>query len=86
MKWLVYAANRSKNYKIVMATKKQKKAEGASKIKIQYYRSTIAFPTKQKDIVRSLGLHKLNQIVERPDTPSMRGAVAKVPHLLRIVE
>ena len=58
----------------------------AAKIKIQYYRSTIAFPAKQKDIVRSLGLRKLNQIVERPDTPSMRGAVAKVPHLLRIIE
>ncbi len=69
-----------------MATKKQNKAAGAAKIKIQYYRSTIAFPTKQKDIVRSLGLRKLNQVVERPDTPSMRGAVAKVPHLIRIIE
>ena len=69
-----------------MATKKQKKDAGAAKIKIQYYRSTIAFPTKQKEIVRSLGLRKLNQVVERPDTPSMRGAVAKVPHLLRIIE
>jgi large subunit ribosomal protein L30 len=65
--------------------RKAKSAE-ASKIKIQYYRSTIAFPSKQKEIVRSLGLRKLNQTVERPDTPSMRGAVAKVPHLLRIVE
>ena len=37
-------------------------------------------------MVRSLGLTKLNQIVERTDSPSMRGAVAKVPHLLRIVE
>jgi large subunit ribosomal protein L30 len=68
-----------------MATKKQKEA-AAAKIKIQYYRSTIAFPSKQKEIVRSLGLRKLNQIVERPDTASMRGAVAKVPHLLRIIE
>ena len=55
-------------------------------IRIQYYRSTIACPTKHKDIVKSLGLYKLNQIVERPDTPSMRGAVAKVPHLIRIIE
>ena len=55
-------------------------------IRIQYFRSTIAFPQKQKEIVRSLGLRKLNQIVERPDTPSMRGAVEKVPHLLRIIE
>ena len=70
-----------------MATKKQsKKAAAAEKIRIQYYRSTIAFPKTQKEIVRSLGLRKLNQIVVRPDTASMRGAVAKVPHLLRIIE
>jgi large subunit ribosomal protein L30 len=70
-----------------MATKKQTKKEViAAKIKIQYYRSVIAFPRKQKDIVRSLGLRKLNQIVERPDTASMRGAVEKVPHLIRIIE
>jgi len=68
-----------------MAKKKTENA-AAAKIKIQYYRSTIAFPTKQKEIVKSLGLRKLNQVVERPDTPSMRGAVAKVPHLLRIIE
>ncbi|MFM8393086.1 MAG: 50S ribosomal protein L30 [Acidobacteriota bacterium] len=56
------------------------------KIRIQWYRSIIATPEKHKVIVRSLGLTKLQQIVERPDTPSIRGMVAKVPHLLRIVE
>jgi large subunit ribosomal protein L30 len=60
-------------------------APGAT-IKIQWYRSTIATPRAHKEIVRSLGLTKLNQVVERPDTPSMRGAVKKVPHLLRIIE
>jgi large subunit ribosomal protein L30 len=60
--------------------------EAQSKIRIQYYRSFIAAPKTHKSIVRSLGLRKLNQIVERPDTDSMRGTVAKVPHLLRIVE
>ncbi|PWT91469.1 MAG: 50S ribosomal protein L30 [Blastocatellia bacterium] len=55
-------------------------------IKIQYYRSFIAAPKSHKEIVRSLGLRKLNQVVERPDNDSMRGAVNKVPHLLRIVE
>lgn len=55
-------------------------------IRIQYYRSFIAAPKTHKQVVRSVGLTKLNQIVERPDTPSMRGVVAKVPHLLRIVE
>jgi len=55
-------------------------------IKIQYYRSFIATPKTHKTIVRSLGLTKLNQIVERPDNASMRGVVAKVPHLIRIIE
>jgi large subunit ribosomal protein L30 len=58
----------------------------SQKIRIQYYRSFIATPKTHKVIVRSLGLTKLNQIVERPDTDATRGAVAKVPHLLRIVE
>jgi large subunit ribosomal protein L30 len=58
----------------------------AGTIRIQYYRSFIAAPKTHKQMVRSLGLTKLNQIVERPDSASMRGAVAKVPHLLRILE
>jgi large subunit ribosomal protein L30 len=70
-----------------MATKKKtEKAAAPAKIRIQYYRSGIAFPKTQKRVVACLGLKKLNQIVERPDTPSMRGAVLKVPHLLRIIE
>ncbi|HYG09997.1 MAG TPA: 50S ribosomal protein L30 [Pyrinomonadaceae bacterium] len=68
-----------------MAEQNQEQASGGT-IRIQYYRSFIAFPKTQKEIVRSIGLTKMNQIVERPDTPSMRGVVAKVPHLLRIVE
>jgi large subunit ribosomal protein L30 len=55
-------------------------------IKIQYYKSTIGYSKKQKEIVRSLGITKLNQTVTRPDNASMRGIVAKIPHILRIVE
>lgn len=71
-----------------MAEKRTKKSEQATtgKIRIQYYRSFIATPKTHKQMVRSLGLTKLNQIVERPDNASMRGAVAKIPHLLRIVD
>jgi large subunit ribosomal protein L30 len=65
--------------------KKTEQADGET-IRIQYYRSFIATPKTHKQIVRSVGLTKLNQIVERPDTDSMRGVVAKVPHLLRIIE
>ena len=63
-----------------------KQQEGGGRIRIQYYRSAIGFPKTQKEIVRSVGFTKLNQIVERPDTPSMRGVVQKVPHLIRIIE
>ncbi|MBA3712992.1 MAG: 50S ribosomal protein L30 [Pyrinomonadaceae bacterium] len=66
--------------------KEQAGGDGGGKIRIQYYRSFIAAPKKHKEIVRGVGLTKLNQIVERPDDASMRGVVAKVPHLLRIVE
>ena len=69
-----------------MAKAKENKGDSQSTIKIQWYRSTIATPKGHKELVRSLGLTKLNQIVERPDTASMRGMVKKVPHLLRIVE
>jgi large subunit ribosomal protein L30 len=67
-----------------MAKKAEKKDGGT--ITIQYYRSSIGYAKKQKDIVRSLGITKLNQTVSRPDTPAMRGIVAKVPHLLRLVD
>jgi large subunit ribosomal protein L30 len=55
-------------------------------IKIQYFRSSIGRTEHQKRIVRSMGLRRLNQIVEREDTPAVRGVVAKVSHLLQIVE
>ncbi|MBV9211241.1 MAG: 50S ribosomal protein L30 [Acidobacteria bacterium] len=63
-----------------------KEEAGGSKVRIQYYRSYIAAPKKHKQIVNSLGLTKLNQIVERPDNAATRGFVAQVPHLLRIIE
>ena len=66
--------------------KKEQAIGGGGMIRIQYYRSFIAAPKTHKQIVKSIGLTKLNQIVERPDSPSMRGFVEKVPHLLRIIE
>lgn len=55
-------------------------------IRIKLIGSPIGRVEKQKLIVRSLGLKKMNQIVERPDTPGFRGMVKKVPHLLAIVD
>jgi len=68
-----------------MAKKDTKQYEGGT-IKIQYYKSVIGYSKKQKAIVKSLGITKLNQTISRPDNPSMRGMVEKIPHLLRIVE
>ncbi len=69
-----------------MAEERNQQPEGGGKIRIQYYRSAIGYPETQKEIVRSVGFTKLNQIIERPDTPAARGIVAKVPHLIRIIE
>ena len=55
-------------------------------IRIQWYRSTIAQKSTNKVVVKHLGFRRLNQTIERPDTPAIRGMVAKVPHLVRIVE
>ncbi len=65
---------------------KKTETEMGGTIKIQYYRSSIGYSKKQKTIVKALGITKLNQTVERQDTPSMRGIVAKIPHILRIVD
>ena len=61
------------------------KNAAAGKVKIQYYRSAIGFNDKQKLIVKGLGFNKLNTTRELEDTPAIRGMVAKIPHLVRIV-
>ncbi len=65
-----------------------KKSTGASKGKIQikWVRSFIAAPEKHKKVVRGLGFTRLNQVIEREDSPSIRGMVKKVPHLVEIVQ
>jgi large subunit ribosomal protein L30 len=69
-----------------MAKKQEEKQASGGTIKIQYYRSMIGYSKHQKQMVKSMGFTKLNQTVERPDNEAMRGVVAKIPHLLRIVE
>ncbi|MDP9053899.1 MAG: 50S ribosomal protein L30 [Acidobacteriota bacterium] len=59
-------------------------AEGTIKIKL--IRSPICTPEKHKVMVQALGLKKMNQVVVRPDTPSFRGFVKKIPHLLALVD
>ncbi|HEY6446574.1 MAG TPA: 50S ribosomal protein L30 [Acidobacteriaceae bacterium] len=70
-----------------MAQKKTAtKAAAKATIQIQYYRSMIQAPVKHKRVIKGLGFTRLNQIVQREDTPSIRGMVKTVPHLVRIVD
>ncbi|HET8666983.1 MAG TPA: 50S ribosomal protein L30 [Terriglobales bacterium] len=63
-------------------------AENTSKgmIRLKWVRSAIAAPEKHKLVVKGLGFTRLNQVIEREDSPSIRGMVKKVPHLVKIVE
>ena len=56
------------------------------KIKIQYVRSKICTPVKHKLVVKGLGFTRLYQVIEREDTPSIRGMIAKIPHLVQVVD
>jgi large subunit ribosomal protein L30 len=61
-----------------------KSAKG--KFKVKWVRSFIGCPRDMREAVRGLGLRKLNQVVEHEDTPSIRGMVHKVRHLVVVVE
>jgi len=64
----------------------KKSSAGGGKIQIRWVRSAICAPLKHKKVVKGLGFTRLNQVIERPDTPAIRGMVAKVPHLVEIVQ
>ncbi len=55
-------------------------------IKIKQTKSRIGAPIDQKRTLLSLGLHRISQVVEVEDTPSIRGMIRKVHHLVTIVE
>jgi large subunit ribosomal protein L30 len=64
--------------------KPQQAAKG-TKLQLKWFRSTCQAPIKQKLVIKGLGFTRLNQVIEREDTLSIRGTVAKVPHLVQIV-
>jgi large subunit ribosomal protein L30 len=68
-----------------MTTKTKGAAKAKGKIKVKAIGSLIGCPDKQRATVRGLGLRRLHQVVERLDTPEIRGMIKKVPHLVAIV-
>tara|TARA_B100001175_G_C19223888_1_gene501948 strand:+ start:253 stop:435 length:183 start_codon:yes stop_codon:yes gene_type:complete len=57
-----------------------------NKIYVKQIRSPIRRPEVQKKILIGLGLNKMNKISELNDTPSVRGMINKIPHLVQIIE
>ena len=55
-------------------------------IKIKQIKSKIGAPKDQKSTLQALGLHKISHVVEVEDTPSARGMIRKVHHLVTVVE
>ena len=54
-------------------------------IKIKQIKSKIGYPVDQKRTLEALGLHKISQVVEKEDTPVIRGMVRKVHHLVEVI-
>jgi large subunit ribosomal protein L30 len=55
-------------------------------IKIKQIGSPIRRPESQRKILIGPGLNKMHKIVERQDTPEVRGAIAKIPHLVQVID
>lgn len=58
----------------------------ARTVRITLVRSPIGYSITQKRTVRALGLRRMNQTVEKPDSPAVRGMINAVRHLLRVEE
>jgi large subunit ribosomal protein L30 len=61
-------------------------AEASKTLKITQVRSAIGLPKDQKATVRALGIKRMNDTVEQADTPTVRGMIFKVKHLLKVEE
>lgn len=58
----------------------------AKVIRIKLVRSPIGYTENQKRTVKALGLRKLNQVVEKEDSPAVRGMINTVSHMLEVSE
>ena len=61
-------------------------AKETKSIKLKQIGSPIRRPAKQKQMLIGLGLGKMNRVVELQDTPEVRGAIAKLPHMVAVID
>jgi large subunit ribosomal protein L30 len=62
------------------------KKDAARKMKIKWVRSFIGCPVDMRETVRGLGFRRMNQVIECEDSPSIRGMLHKVRHLVEVVK
>ena len=55
-------------------------------IKVKQIKSKIGYPIDQKRTLEALGLRKISQVIEVEDTPSIRGMIRKVRHIVTVIE
>jgi large subunit ribosomal protein L30 len=55
-----------------------------ARLRITLVRSPIGYADRQKRVVQSLGLHRIHQTVEHDDSPTIRGMITKVGHMLQV--
>jgi len=62
------------------------KKNEAKTLKVRQVRSPIGYNKKQREVLRSLGLRRIRHVVERQDSPAVRGMIKKISHLVEVVE
>ena len=63
-----------------------RKEPAHNQLRIRLVRSVIGRPRKQREVVKGLGLRRLNSQVIRRDCPEIRGMINLIPHLLEVEE
>jgi len=67
-----------------MAASNKKSTTGT--LRLKQIRSGIGCPVEMRETLKALGLGKMNRVSERVDTKEVRGMIAKIPHLVEVME
>ena len=61
-----------------------KEKEAVKIVRVKLVKSGIGYAVRQKNTLKALGFHRLNEVVEHEDTPVLRGMLNKISHLVEI--
>lgn len=65
---------------------KKTKTKTTATLRVKLVRSPIGSTSYQREVLKGLGLRRMNHVVERQDTPEIRGMVSRVRHLVEVLE